>query len=84
MAGAGVSSGDRVIVHVTKGIFELAATLAAATIGAIVVNVNVQWTAEQLAHVAADREARALIATVGSPADRASLGVESVAAGRMG
>lgn len=61
LVGAGVSSGDRVIVHVRKGIFEVTAMLAASKIGAVVVNVNVQWTAEQLAYVAADCEAKALI-----------------------
>jgi amino acid adenylation domain-containing protein len=61
LVGAGVSPGDRVVVHVRKGISEVAAMLAATKIGAIVVNVNVQWTAEQLAYVAADCEAKALI-----------------------
>lgn len=61
LAGAGVAAGDRVIVHARKGIFEVAAMLAAWKIGAVVVNVNVQWTAEQLAYVATDCEARALI-----------------------
>jgi len=61
LVAAGVCADDRVIVHVRKGIFEVAAMLAAAKIGAIVVNVNVQWTAEQLAYVAADCEAKALI-----------------------
>jgi acyl-CoA synthetase (AMP-forming)/AMP-acid ligase II len=61
LVGAGVIPGDRVIVHVRKGVSEVAAMLAAAKIGAVVVNVNVQWTAEQLAYVAADSEAKALI-----------------------
>ncbi|HEU4807140.1 MAG TPA: AMP-binding protein, partial [Homoserinimonas sp.] len=61
LAAAGVAAGDRVIVHARKGIFEVAAMLAAWKIGAVVVNVNVQWTAEQLAYVATDCEARALI-----------------------
>ena len=61
LVAAGVSPGDRVIVHVRKGIFEVAAMLAASKIGAVVVNVNVQWTAEQLAYVAADCEAKASI-----------------------
>lgn len=61
LVGAGVSPGDRVIVHVRKGINEVAAMLAASKIGGVVVNVNVQWTPEQLAYVAKDSEAKALI-----------------------
>lgn len=57
----GVRSGDRVIVHLRKGIEEVAAMFGAAKIGAVVVNVNVQWTAEQLCYVATDSGARALI-----------------------
>jgi acyl-CoA synthetase (AMP-forming)/AMP-acid ligase II len=61
LVGAGVTPGDRVIVHVRKSISEVAAMLAAIKIGAVVVNVNVQWTAEQLTYVATDCEAKALI-----------------------
>ncbi|WP_246082570.1 AMP-binding protein [Rubellimicrobium rubrum] len=61
LAGIGVLPGDRVIVHVRKGIPEVAAMLGASKIGAVVVNVNVQWTPEQLGYVASDCEAKALI-----------------------
>lgn len=57
----GVRAGDRVIVHVRKGIDEVVAMFGAAKIGAVVVNVNVQWTAEQLVYVATDSGARAVI-----------------------
>lgn len=57
----GVCSGDRVIVHLRKGIEEVAAMFGATKIGAVVVNVNTQWTAEQLCYVASDSGARALI-----------------------
>jgi acyl-CoA synthetase (AMP-forming)/AMP-acid ligase II len=61
LAGAGVAAGDRVIVHVRKGIREVVAMLGAAKIGAVVVNVNTQWTVEQLAYVAKDCQAMALV-----------------------
>ncbi len=60
----GVRSGDRVIVHLRKAIEEVAAMFGAAKIGAVVVNVNFQWTAEQLCYVAADSGAAALIVGV--------------------
>lgn len=61
LAGIGIGAGDRVIVHLRKGIEEVAAMFGAAKIGAVVVNVNHQWTAQQLRHVATDSGARALI-----------------------
>lgn len=51
---AGVRPGDRVIVHLRKGIDEVAAMFGAWQIGAVVVNVNTQWTLRQLAYVAQD------------------------------
>jgi amino acid adenylation domain-containing protein len=56
-----VQPGDRVIIQLRKGMREVAAMLAASKIGAVVVNVNTAWTAEQLAYVAEDSGARALI-----------------------
>ena len=61
LARIGVRGGDRVIVHLRKGIDEVAAMFGAARIGAVVVNVNAQWTPAQLCYVAADSGARALI-----------------------
>lgn len=61
LARIGVEPGDRVIIHLRKGIEEVAAMFGAARIGAVVVNVNVQWTAEQLWYVAEDCGARAMI-----------------------
>jgi acyl-CoA synthetase (AMP-forming)/AMP-acid ligase II len=61
LAGAGLRVGDRVVVHVRKGIDEVAAMLGAAKIGAVIVNVNSQWTPEQLAYVADDCQAKAMI-----------------------
>ena len=57
----GIAAGDRVIIHLRKGIPEVAAMLAVAKLGAVVVNVNIQWTAEQLDYVADDCGARLLI-----------------------
>jgi acyl-CoA ligase (AMP-forming) (exosortase A-associated) len=53
--------GERVIVHLRKGAAEVAAMLAVAKVGGVVVNVNTQWTPEQLAFVAEDCTARILI-----------------------
>ncbi|MBP6679176.1 MAG: AMP-binding protein, partial [Paracoccus sp.] len=58
----GIRPGDRVIVHLSKGIDEVAAMFGAWKMGAVVVNVNIRWTAAQLAYVARDCRARAVIA----------------------
>ncbi|WP_372800849.1 AMP-binding protein [Paracoccus seriniphilus] len=57
----GIAAGDRVIVHLRKGIDEVAAMFGVWKIGAVVVNVNHQWTAAQLGYVADDCRARAAI-----------------------
>lgn len=57
----GIRPGDRVIVHLRKGIDEVTAMFGAWKAGAVVVNVNARWTAQQLAYVAGDCRARALI-----------------------
>ncbi|MFT4014130.1 MAG: AMP-binding protein [Paracoccus sp. (in: a-proteobacteria)] len=57
----GIRPGDRVIVHLRKGIDEVVAMFGAWKAGAVVVNVNTRWTAEQLAYVARDCRARAVI-----------------------
>ncbi|MBU3030648.1 AMP-binding protein [Paracoccus marinaquae] len=61
LAASGVAAGDRVIVHLRKGIDEVTAMFGAWKIGAVVVNVNHQWTPMQLAYVAGDCRARAAI-----------------------
>ena len=61
LVARGVEVGDRVIVHVRKGIDEVVAMFGALKIGAVVVNVNVQWTPAQLAYVAGDCRASAAI-----------------------
>lgn len=58
---SGVQPGERVIVHIRKGIEEVAAMFGAWKAGAVVVNVNTRWTAAQLAYVARDCRARAVI-----------------------
>ncbi|MBD9527975.1 AMP-binding protein [Paracoccus sp. PAR01] len=60
---SGIQPGDRVIVHLRKGIDEVAAMFGAWKIGAVVVNVNNRWTGHQLAYVARDCRARAAILT---------------------
>ena len=57
----GVAPGARVIVHLRKSIAEAAAMFAVSRIGAVVVNVNVQWTPDQLAYVAGDCGAVAIV-----------------------
>jgi acyl-CoA ligase (AMP-forming) (exosortase A-associated) len=57
----GVRTGDRVIVNLRKRIAEVTTMLAVSKIGAVVVNVNAQWTLEQLAYVADDCQARLII-----------------------
>lgn len=57
----GIVAGDRVIVHLRKSIEEVVAMFAAAKVGAVVVNVNYQWTVEQLEYVADDCSARLMI-----------------------
>ncbi len=57
----GIAEGDRVIVSLRKSIGEVAAMLAVWKLGAVCVNVNVQWTGAQLAYVAEDCRAAAAI-----------------------
>lgn len=61
LAGRGIRPGDRVIVHLRKSIDEVAAMFGAWKLGAVVVNVNIRWTPAQLAYVARDCRARAVV-----------------------
>ena len=61
LGARGIRPGDRVIVHLRKGIDEVAAMFGAWKVGAVVVNVNIRWTPAQLAYVARDSRARAVI-----------------------
>ena len=67
--------GDRVIVHLRKGMAEVAAMLAIAKLGCVVVNVNTQWTHEQLAYVAEDCGARIMIVEPRAAAGLATAGL---------
>lgn len=58
---AGVSRGDRVIIQLRKSIAEVAAMFAVAKLGAAIVNVNSQCTAEQVAYIANDSGASCII-----------------------
>lgn len=58
LAGIGVERGDRVVVHVGKSLEEVVAMFACWRVGAVTVNVNTQWTLDQLRYVIADSEAR--------------------------
>ncbi len=57
----GVLPGDRIIIKLRKSIPEVVAMFAASKVGAVVVNVNVQWTGEQLQYVADDCKAKLMI-----------------------
>ena len=61
LVSCGIVAGDRVIIYLRKSIGEVAAMFAAWKIGAVVVNVNTQWTGAQLSYVARDCRARAAI-----------------------
>lgn len=51
---AGVKRGDRVGIHLPKSLDEIIFTFATSRLGAIFVNVNYSWTAEQLEYVIKD------------------------------
>ncbi|KRW97956.1 AMP-binding protein [Paracoccus sp. MKU1] len=61
LVSRGIRPGDRVIVHLRKGIDEVAAMFGAWKMGAVVINVNIRWTPAQLAYVARDSRARAAV-----------------------
>ncbi|WP_022683881.1 AMP-binding protein [Sphingobium bisphenolivorans] len=61
LTAQGVQPGDRVIMQLRKGMREVAAMLAVAKAGAVIVNVNTAFTREQLMFVAEDCAAAALI-----------------------
>lgn len=61
LAANGVKRGDRVGIHLRKSVEEVVATFAAARMGAVVVNVNYQWTARQLQYILQDCQIKLLI-----------------------
>ncbi|MET0251545.1 MAG: AMP-binding protein [Novosphingobium sp.] len=61
LAARGLAPGERIVVQVRKGWREVAAMLGVAKAGAVIVNVNTAWTADQLEFVAQDSGARLLI-----------------------
>jgi acyl-CoA ligase (AMP-forming) (exosortase A-associated) len=58
---SGVVPGDRVVIQLRKSAVEVAAMFAAAKVGAVIVNINSQWTHEQLIYVAQDSGARLIL-----------------------
>ncbi len=62
LASTGVRRGDRVAIHLYKSVDEVVAMFAVARLGAVIVNVNYQWTPQQLAYVVRDAGAEVLIA----------------------
>ncbi len=57
----GVERGDRVAVHLHKSLEEVISIFAIARIGAVWVDVNYQWTADQLAYIVHDCGVKTLI-----------------------
>lgn len=78
---AGVMPGDRVIVHLRKSIAEVVAMFAVAKVGAVVVNVNAQWSLKQLLYVAADCGARFIIAGARAAAALAATAIPDATVG---
>lgn len=62
LISVGVERGDRVAIHLYKSVDEVVAMFAVVRLGAVIVNVNYQWTPQQLAYVAADAGTEVLIA----------------------
>ena len=60
LSTVGVRRGDRVAVHLYKSSEEVVALFAAARLGAVFVNINHQWTLDQLDYVLRDCAASAL------------------------
>ena len=58
---AGIGAGDRVVIQLRKSIAEVAAMFGVARLGAVIVNVHAQWTAEQLLNVVKDCGAATII-----------------------
>lgn len=61
LIASGIGPGDRVVVQLRKGIREVVAMLAVAKAGAVFININTAWTAEQMLFVAEDSGASLLI-----------------------
>ncbi|MGB0922439.1 MAG: AMP-binding protein [Alphaproteobacteria bacterium] len=59
----GVGAGDRVAVHLPRSADEAMLTFAIAYAGGVVVNLNYQWTADQLSYAVQDCDARILFTT---------------------
>lgn len=57
----GIRRGDCIGIHLPKSVEEVVATLGAARIGAIFVNINYQWTIHQLSYIVQDCGIRTLI-----------------------
>ncbi len=70
LAELGVARGDRVVVHVRKSFEEVVAMFACWRIGAVAVNVNSQWTLDQLRYVVGDSGARVAILDAKRGAER--------------
>lgn len=69
----GIRRGDRIIVHLPTSIDAAVAMFACWRIGAIAVNVNVQWTVDQLKYVAEDSGARIALMDARRAAEVAAL-----------
>ncbi len=70
----GVKRGDRVIVHLPNSTDGIVAMFACWRIGAVAVNVNAQWTLEQLHYVASDSGATLAVVDARRAAELAQTG----------
>jgi acyl-CoA ligase (AMP-forming) (exosortase A-associated) len=61
LADHGIRRGDRVGVHLRKSIEEVVGMFAAARLGAVIVNINHQWSLQQLQYVLEDCQVKALV-----------------------
>ena len=75
---AGVRPGDRVAIHLRKGIEEVVATLAVARIDGVFVNVNQQWTPHQLEYVLGHCEPLVLVTEARRQADLETIDTDSL------
>lgn len=61
LAGLGVRPGDRIAIHLNKGVEEIVAIFAVARIGAVFVNINYRLRFRQLKHIISDCDIRVMV-----------------------
>lgn len=74
----GVAAGDRVGIHLPRSADEAILTFAIAYAGAVVVNLNYQWTAEQISYAVQDCGAKHLFTTKAKARALTKVGVDKL------